>query len=424
MESRERKRLLSAVYTYGFARLVLNYYSFCEMMGEDAELADRIRTMGDAFGALADGFLEGSPKTEEIDLLRRENASEMEILTAYADCLSIFEYVLNRMERRFVKKDPPPCEPETLAEMVADLLTDSEAGAVPGEILRDIAGQLPVRYTKRKFCEMVSERLKIYTGIEKESFRNVLYMLRTAATLQRPEGMKEAQPELYESLRRLEEADYQNPDEAAFRRLTDELDKAASLLYRKMDIRQIYQNMIDDLYVLFLSRGEVIVDAQRDQTLRGLLAGIRSLFSKGSGAGIDAEITLGLSEIEGVQEAALSHIHFREDETDPDLRMIEKLLSGSPFVSLDEKRGESAQAELSWIEEETEGFLDELMQFLDGKPRPVIRAIMAAVFAQLPAAFNSISEAREYIEDSLLSCVDFAEREASIELIYDQLFET
>ena len=52
-----------------------------------------------------------------------------------------------------------------------------------------------------------------------------------------------------------------------------------------------------------------------------------------------------------------------------------------------------------------------------GMQKSVIRAVMAKVWSSLPMIFQDSMEVEQYIRSSLESCADFAEREASIELL-------
>ena len=55
--------------------------------------------------------------------------------------------------------------------------------------ISQVIGQLPVRLTKNKFFEMLSNGLSIYKGGTKESLKNFLYMLKTTAMLENTETM-------------------------------------------------------------------------------------------------------------------------------------------------------------------------------------------------------------------------------------------
>ena len=57
------------------------------------------------------------------------------------------------------------------------------------------------------------------------------------------------------------------------------------------------------------------------------------------------------------------------------------------------------------------------------QPKRVVRAVMAKVISSLPMVFANSDQVREYLVNGLESCVDLAEREASMELLEQSLRE-
>lgn len=423
MENRERKRLMSAAYRYAFSRLALNYYTFCEMLFEQPEMEDIIRAREREFGKLLDRFLEGNCDTEQIDMLRRRTMGDMEVLTAYGDSFRIYEYVLNRLERRFVKMDPPSQTPESFAEEIVKALQASEDAVILDGHLRSIVAQMPVRYTRQKFYGMVQDRLTTYIGADQSGMEGLFYMLRTSAMVQQPEEMAQAQPDLGETLDVLKSADYKNLDADGYETCRFRLDDAAVKLSVRTDICAAFEGMLGDLYVLCLTSGEAIMDAFEDKVFRHIVTGVREHFKKEDMTGIDRALTEALEDLEGIQEAAYERIRFQEGETDGKLTKLEKLLSDSPFVSLDEDDKEQKAADHEWVEAKGREFCEQLEASFKGMQKPVMRAVMAGVLAQLPMMFRSVDELREYVAGGLLSCTDFAEREACMELLRAELFD-
>ena len=427
METHERKRLKSAAYRYAFSRLALNYYAFCEMMFEYPAMEDSIRTRESRFGELLEAFLEGEDRTEALDGLRNETMKEMEILTSYGDCFAIYEYVLNRLERRFLKLDPPKETPEAFADRIVEALKTSGDAVILDSRLRSIVAQLPIRYTRQKFYGMVLDKLTTYIGADRTGIEGLLYMLCTSAMIDLPEGRGEAQRELERAYVSLRDADYRNMDGDAYEAARFCLEQAAERLRRKVDVCLSFENLLNDLYVLFLSRGEAMIDMWEDGVFRHVVTGVREHFARTGGPAeaaqkIDEALTESLEDLEGIQESAIERIHFKEEETDEDLRKMEKLLSASPFAPLKEEGGPQEPADRAWVEEKGREFCERLEKLFEGMQKPVVRAVMACVLAQLPMNFRTVEELREYVTGSLLSCTDFAEREACMELLEKELF--
>ncbi len=421
MDIRRRKKLLSAAYRCAFSRLSLNYYTFCDTMLETPQEAGIIRGYEKEFAGVLEGFLRGENRTEEIDGLRRRVSDQMMILVSYADCFLIYRYVLDRMERRFEKMETIDETPEEFADRIIETLSESEDAVVLDDRLRCIVSQLPVRYTKQKFYDLLMNKLTVFVGVDRGSLDELLYVLKTSAMLDPPQGREEAQPELEDALVYLRGADYRDMDKAGYASCKARLEKAVELLEQRMDASSAFMALLNDLYVLFLSRPEAMIDVAEDTVFRQVVTSVREHFSREHVEEMDDALTSQLEALEGIQESSIERIRFSEDETDEDLKKIEKLFSTSPFVELDEEEPEPRQADREWVEAKGQEFCRQLDESFKGMPKPVMRAVMATVLAQLPMTFASTDELREYIIGSLSACTDFAEREASMENVENEL---
>ena len=100
---------------------------------------------------------------------------------------------------------------------------------------------------------------------------------------------------------------------------------------------------------------------------------------------------------------------------------IDRLLSGSSFVSLEIEESQEEPANRKWIEKQGEAFCGRLDETLKTLQKPVMRAVMAKILSALPNIFTSTQELEEYIKNSLESCTDVTERETSMELLSGEL---
>ena len=82
--------------------MALNYDILYELISEDPELLADFGTVREEFDQILTEFLAGAGSVQELDALRRRITAQMEVYTVYADCFQLYEYVLNRMERRFL----------------------------------------------------------------------------------------------------------------------------------------------------------------------------------------------------------------------------------------------------------------------------------------------------------------------------------
>ncbi len=424
MKTHDRKRLMSAVYRYAFAGLAMNYYMFYENLEEYPELDGLIREKEECLAPVLLGFMSGDVSkeqlTEELDTLRCRNRQDMEVLAAYGDSFSIYEYVLNRIERRFVKMDPPSRTTEEFVSLVLDNLSTSDDATILDSRMRSLVSQLPIRYTRQKFYGMVHDRLSVYIGAGQKGIDGLFYMLRTAAMAQQPENMDKAEPELWNFLACLKNENYRNMDSDGYMLCKKSLFDGMELLNKKSDICLLFENVVNNLYAVLLSHDDAMIDTAEDQVFKKILSGLRELFARGEKS-MDGALTEALMDLEGIQESAAPRLQFAENEPDADLRKAEKLLSDSPFVDLKEEENDDLPADRQWIDEKAKEFCDQLEKLFAGMPRIVMRAVMASVLSQLPMLFGSVSEFQEYVEGSLLSCTDFAEREACMEIIEKEL---
>lgn len=425
MNTQRMKKQLSAAYRYSYSRLALNYYMFYESVCEIPDFSPQVRRYGDAFNGILKAFLDGEEAVEKLETLRNQVISITEVITAYIDCFQIYEYVLNRMERRFQKGLPAAPSIEDFTVRLVQFLQQSEDAMILNERIQMVVGQLPVRYTRQKFYSLVLEGLSPYAGAERKSLEDMLYVLRTESMVQMPEGMKEAYGELYESLAQLKAADYRHMDQEQYQACIKLVDQASVVLNDEAGIYMMLQDMINDLYVLFLAREDAMLELSEKQIMENMVAGVLDEFLAGNTSMVDDGITDMLYEMEGIQEHAmeryLSYGAPDVGETDSRMAVIDRLLSSSPFASLKEEEPSGEIVDQPWLEQQVAEFSRELDQVFSECSKPVTRAIMAKVLSNLPVVSYSRESMMEYVVNSLESCTDMAERETCMELLEQEM---
>ena len=103
-------------------------------------------------------------------------------------------------------------------------------------------------------------------------------------------------------------------------------------------------------------------------------------------------------------------------ETFSKLEVLSKLLSSSRFADIEQKQ-ESETVEASYIEEQTAALISEMETFLKSSSKPLARAVMAKLVTMVPLFIRDYNQLEEYIQNSLSSCSDVAEKLACIEII-------
>lgn len=423
MEKHSKRKQLSLLYRYSFTRMGLNYYTFYESVFEQAFVPEKIREISREFNRILGEFLEGKGELSQLDDLRNRIIGDMEIITAYTDCFQIYEYVLNRVERRFVKGEPVKMSVETFVLSLMETLSQDRDAAVLNSRVQEVMGQLPIRYTKQKFYSLLMERLTVYTGTGKKGFENMLDLLKTSSMVSLPENMKTEQKELYAFLEKLRHMNYRHMNKEEYWECVHCIHDSSERIRRETGLYLLASDLVNDLYVLFLSRAEAFVDAQEKQVFETLARGILNQFEREDGAPLKDELFECLEKLEGLQEDTIERLTFGDEEQDETLLKIQKLSSGSSFARLDETKETDEPADRAWIEEKTREFCEELGQAFAEMEKPVVRAIMAGILSSLPVVFRSMDELETYIRDSLESCTDFAEREACMEILTWEMME-
>ena len=93
---------------------------------------------------------------EAIAQLRSNVEYKMHILTAYTDAYEIYEYVLNRVEAA-VRDEVVPVDAKGLSEKMFDYVFAENDTVVINSKLQLLMAQLPVRMTKNKFYDIITQ---------------------------------------------------------------------------------------------------------------------------------------------------------------------------------------------------------------------------------------------------------------------------
>ena len=420
MDTRRRRKYISAAYRYAFSGLVLNYYLYYESLWETPESSQEEREAGEEFGRILREFLEGRNALEDLDKLRSRIIKRMEILTGFSDCFQIYEYVLNRLERRFLSRMDSEYTPERLAMELVHSIALETSSAEQNERIRNIVAQLPVRFTKQKFYSMVMEALSLYAGAKQKDVERFLDMLKTSSMVKLPEYM-ETEEELYGILEDLRRRDYRSIDKEGFEQCDLGISRGSHILVDSIDRFVMLADLANDLYVLFLTRQEAIINAAEDQAFKEAASSILNALAGDTWCITEEEGEELLSRMEGIQESVEDLVMGGSEEGDETLDKVEKLLSGNHFMSLDGEEVSEETADKAWLKKQAQEFCMDLDQMFKGLPKAVVRGVMAKVLSSLPVIFHDSIEVEEYIRSSLESCSDHSEREACMELLEQEL---
>ena len=427
-----------ADYEYACHKFTLNYLTLKDMhMDGDIPDDPYIAQCQTWIDKLAADFIAGDRNEtydEDIKLIsdvRNTITGKMKVLTSYTDAFETYEYILNRKEYNFEENmtDDLKSELEELDvtefadEIYRFVFSDSDKVAVNSK-LQSLIGQLPIRMTKNRFYDILGDTLDIYNGVEKESLDQFMEMVESTALIRRPDGFETEYPDLCNALETLKNGNYTDMDYAAYSKLAGVLDRSAEFLNSVVTEYMLIIELVNDLYVMMLAvsaKSSVSESCQKAMSLIGKAVAV-------SGDEIESVYAM-LDEIVGEQEQAGEHkvmlesavyditTGFSEDiarceleKTYRDLETIDKLLSGSMFVDIDNIAVAGAlTVDSDYLAACKEKLVGEFAELFDENTMTVNRAVMAKILSNIPVFFNTTDEIKEYVTGSLTRCREKSE---------------
>lgn len=416
------------------------YVMLQEAMEEKPELAQKekrvIDSICEAIGSLTEEACAYEKIISAMSELRQEITDKMDLFTAYTDRLICYEYVLNRMElkympekeldRRFAGMD----EEMVLREIMGYVFSDDNQQVIQ-EKLNILLGQIPVHMTKNKLFEKIEEAATLYKGGDRSSLDNFIYMLRTSAMIYEPQKYVGEYPECGEILERLERADYKAMEKAEYEEMTALLEKGARAIHELTDFYYAMQKVVNAIYAFCLvspyreAESKTLKETKaiwhhlskreyEDEMLFPLEGKIEECFEKSS------YLESVLFEIRDSYKKELSELE--AEKAFDDLFLISNLLSDSIFIDLDRSLKEET-ADEDYVRKQIEKFIQELSDKMSLVSRPVKQAIMGRMLEALPRFFQTTEEIEQYIRVNLLGCRDKAEKYIVISILQDLIQE-
>lgn len=424
------RKQASVAYGYSLTRLALNTYMYFEELPLTYD--DRAweqKETDEGYMALLGDFLKGEYSAEKIRSFREEIRKKMELVVAYTDSFRIYEYALNRVERRFKEGLPAPAlSDEDFIRALMGYLTAVKDASAMNQRIGQIIGQLPVRYTRQKYYAMVQEALSAYIGSDQAGLESVMYLLRTSGMAEVTKEQKASKPELEELLNGLAKLSFKDMDAAQYENAQNQVVLASERLNVLAEYYQLVEELVNDLYVLALTREDAVRDTGEEAHACCILNTLYELYGQ-SKRQIPESLDQELAALEGTQETYYEkyqrldpapEYEEGEEESAAKGRWVDWLLSSSPFASLEETSA-GGVVERRDVEREAEAFFALLDPVFKSVQKPVMRAIMATTLSYLPLCFNSLDEIQEYIRNSFESCTDLAEKDTCKELLQQMM---
>jgi uncharacterized membrane protein len=441
-------RSLSAYYRYSLVDLTMKYVMLYEVISEKHnKQIDQVKDILDQVNQLVkETMLEvfdestRATKVEEIADVRKEIMSRMKSITAYADIMQLYEYVLNRIEDKYAD-EIEEFDVDVFTGEIINYIFSNNDNVVINTKVQEIIGQLPVRMTKTKYYDLLKDSISIYKGTERSSVDGYLYMIKSATTLERPKEMKKQFPELYKAVTQIESADFKNLTKPEFYRLNGLVQDRAMDLLDISDLFMQLQEIVNCLYAYNLTVGYQNADIKEETVCKELITHVNSYFLEGAEKELDEKELNKLTMLEGAMESSMHEISLLEGGYEDVMSMYGKklksymlaaqgacvttcmkLLGNSMFVDLNAKVS-TKLADDAYIEKVTNTLFKNLAKMFDKVPQCVVRAVMASSLNKMPVFFNNSDEISEYVVNSLTQCKDMAEKTACYSIIQDIMSE-
>ena len=426
----EYRALAISVYRE-YAALDLTFSAFLlvqEIMEEYGEkLTEEEKRMEEAvltiLGQLGRGECDCGEMKRQLQKIRLEITEKMDAFTAYTDRLICYEYVMNRMELRYIpekelsEKLSSFREEEYMNSLKAYLLSDRDKSVVMDK-LRLLIGEIPVHMTKEKLFERIAGALSLYKDGDKNNLDSFLYMLRTSAMLYEPDHAANACPRLRQMVEKLETADYENMPEEEYDKLSLVLEETAHYLQEKTNFYYNLQKVVNGMYAMCLVLPYCKEERQLERVCRSIWVCLaKKEYKEEMLQPLEGRIEKKVEQTSYL-ESVLYEIKLSYKEEVEKLGMTDfiqdfsraaNLLSDSLFMDL-EQAAEIKKAEDAYVRRVTEDLLEELSGKLSQVSRPVRRAIMAKILQKLPLEFSQMEQVEEYIRVNLFRCQDRAQK--------------
>ena len=412
---------LSAAYgSSAILNLSMNYANYF-VNSKEKETDRSFAGLGDKINSLIKStIVEGNvskESIEEIENIREEVKARVDAATAFLSAFENFNYVLSR---KLPNKEYEGKEFDTDDEarkILAYIFEDDDNIMINSKIQRVIS-ELPIRYTKGKFFDIIETSVDRYAGAEKKALKAFAYMVRQAGMIYDLDNMQKLYPELADEFEYFKNFEF---DKATKKQILTESVKLNSTIARCSELTDdgiLVMEVVNDLYAVLLNwdslnkedaelETEMITFtnesfANEDRSLEEFDAKMAEIFTKLEAVYEDLmsyEGTLFDVQNRFVKEASE---YGYKDKYD-DLYKCSILKQGSLFADLNdlEDTGLTETADLDKLKDTLKSEFDRIFSEVD---RSVRRGIMAQVIGSIPVYFENRTEVMDYIRSSLASC--------------------
>ena len=423
---------------YAMIHLAMDYYTYYVSVSEDGGMIapgyqDTVNQINQSIAHYFDGSDLGED-IQSLEQLRGQIIEKVKDMTCFIDMYNVYEHAFNRVEYKFREDDyPEGYSDEDYTRQIMRFILEDEDRMTINYKIQDVVGQLPVRLTKNKFFEMLSDGMSVYEGGTKESLNSFLYIIRTRSMLDNTETMAVNYPYLSEAFEQLQKTEFKHMELSDYQDMKKHLSDITAYIDSEMDSCMMIQEILNNLLLVLYTK-EYEKKNQVTESCNTIVKETNLLFMDKFSSKSLEEIEDMFVLLEGEQERLYPMISSYDitdqiQETYSELIQrlgleeqyhvvykLPKLNSDSMFADM-EKKENLEPVDESYLKEQKEKVIEEYKALFAENDRMINRAVMSAVLSELPIFFNNISELQDYIYDTLSICMDKVEKLACIELI-------
>lgn len=430
----------------GFAgtSFAMHYFSFHEAVADgDIVLEEEPKQIWKLIGEIVERTVMNGvdPAVREgavraLDDIRAKITERMQVLTSFVDHFRIYEYMLNRIEPNFEELTTLP-DDDTIAREILQYIFMEKDNVVVNARIHEMLSQLPVRIARGKFFELVKAGVENYLGMDVSAMEDFAYRIESSAGIYSPKGFEETFPEIFEAYSEFGKAEWNFVSEEEYRRLESLLKKTTDRLSALTEQYYSLMEIVNNLYAWLLNApyasaealamtggfaamfGEIAAQAKAEQKM-SIAEKYENVFAETEGSleNYSVQIPKLQGVLEELGEKARKAVPAMMLETQ--LLCLERsslLLKESLFMELEKADEKPVKAERADLDQMQARLEQELKEALENQPKLKNRAMIAAVFSELPVFFNSHNEVMDYVRSSLAGCHELAEKTACVRLM-------
>lgn len=434
---------LSSMYARSSAlNFLMNYVTYFTEI-HDKELDKGTSKQLKQLNAIVKDLVEDSVSdatVTKIEKLREDVKTSVDSITALLSAFENFNFVLSRKitNKKYEGKDIDIDE-ETRA-ILNYIFEDDDNIAINAKIQRVIS-ELPVRYTKLKFMDIVENSVDKYLGTEKKAFQAFSYMVRQAGMIINLKKINKCYPDIYEEFEYFKNYDYEKATKKTLLKESVRLNSIIATCSELSDQGISLMGTVNDLYSVIinwenLDKSDISLELELMKYTNDSFSDKALNFDD-----FNAKIEKSFKNLEGKLESLMPELdryegtlfHIQEHNT----KDIEKfdysglytrlykcsvLRQGSLFATFKELEdiGEVKSKDIEKLKKNLKKEFDTIFSEVD---RNVRRGIIAQVLGSVPVYFENRTDVMDYIKTSLESCTTRDELVGTVNAITEIIFE-